>query len=186
MGLAGVGGATALSLNAITDMRRQLDDLQRQLGTGKKSDSYAGLGLDRGLAVGLRSHLSAISGYQGTITQVGARLDLMQTALTQFDSLSQKTKSTILQSQYALHGGVQTQDQINVKGTLDSLLGMLNSSADGRYLFSGRAVDQTPVETADHILNGDGLKAGLTQLIDERRQADLGTTGLGRLVIGSP
>src|SRR6188508_647922 len=174
MGVSGVGGTTALSLNAITDMRRQLDDLQRQLGTGKKSDSYAGLGLDRGLAIGLRSHLSAITGYQGTITQVGARLDLMQTALTQFDSLSQKTKSTILQSQYALHGGVQTQDQINVKGTLDSLLGMLNSSADGRYLFSGRAVDQTPVETADHILNGDGLKA------------DLGTAGLGRLVIGSP
>jgi flagellar hook-associated protein 3 FlgL len=186
MAVSGVGGTTALSLNAITDMRRQLDDLQRQLGTGKKSDSYAGLGLDRGLAIGLRSHLSAITGYQGTITQVGARLDLMQTALTQFDSLSQKTKSTILQSQYALHGGVQTQDQVNVKGTLDSLLGMLNSSADGRYLFSGRAVDQTPVETADHILNGDGLKAGLTQVIDERRQADLGTTGLGRLVIGAP
>ena len=59
---------------------------------------------------------------------------------------------------------------------------MLNTSADGRYLFSGRAVDQAPVETADHILNGDGLKAGLKQIIDERKQADLGASGLGRLV----
>ena len=52
MAVAGIGGASALSLQAIADMRSQLDDLQRQLGTGKKSDSYAGLGLDRGLTVG--------------------------------------------------------------------------------------------------------------------------------------
>ena len=56
-------------------MRNQLVDLQRQLGTGKKSDSYAGLGLDRSLTVGLRAHLSSIAGYQQTITQVGVRLD---------------------------------------------------------------------------------------------------------------
>ena len=62
---------------------------------------------------------------------------------------------------------------------------MLNTSADGRYLFSGRTVDQMPVETTDHILNGDGLKAGLKQVIDERRQADLGTSGLGRLTVGA-
>jgi flagellin-like hook-associated protein FlgL len=167
-------------------MRDQLDDLQRQLGTGQKSVSYAGLGLDRGLTIGLRSHLSAIAGFQETITQVGVRLDLMQTALTQFDTVSQNSKSSILLSQFTLAGGTQTQDQKNVKGTLDSLLGMLNSSADGRYLFSGRAVDQQPAESADHIINGDGLKAGLAQIIDERRQADLGASGLGRLTIGAP
>jgi flagellin-like hook-associated protein FlgL len=173
-------------MQAITQMRSQLDDLQRQLGSGKKSDTYAGLGLDRGLTVGLRSHLSAISGYQDAISQAGVRLDLMQTALTQFDSLSQQTKSKILQSQYALGGTSQTQDQINAKGTLDSLIGMLNTSADGRYLFSGRAVDQAPVDTTDHILDGDGAKAGLKQVISERRQADLGASGLGRLVVGAP
>jgi flagellar hook-associated protein 3 FlgL len=185
MALAGVAGVPSSSLQAIADMRSQLDDLQRQLGSGKKADSYAGLGLDRGLTIGLRSHLSAISAYQDTITQVGVRLDLMQTALSQFSSVSQQSKSAILQSQYALHGGTETQDQTNVKGTLDSLLGMLNTSADGRYLFSGRAVNQPAVETADHIVNGDGLKAGLKQVIDERRQADLGTTGLGRLAVGA-
>ena len=57
MAVTGIGGTSALSLQSIADMRNQLDDLQRQLGTGKKSDSYAGLGLDRGLTVGLRSQL---------------------------------------------------------------------------------------------------------------------------------
>ena len=65
MALTGIGGSSALSLQAIADMRNQLDDLQRQLGTGKKSDSYAGLGLDRGLTVGLRSQLVRHLGLSG-------------------------------------------------------------------------------------------------------------------------
>src|SRR5690349_8761906 len=88
-------------------------------------------------------------------------------------------------SQFALNGTSQTQDQRNIKSTLDQLVGMLNTGADGRYLFSGRSVTQVPVETTDHILNGDGLKAGLTQLINERRQADLGANGLGRVTVAS-
>jgi flagellar hook-associated protein 3 FlgL len=186
MAISGISGASAQTLQAISDMRSQLDDLQRQLGSGKKATSYAGLGLDRGLTIGLRSQLSAISGYQQSISQVGVRLDLMQTALTQFDKVTQSTKSTIIQSQFALNGSTQTQDQRNTKGSLDQVLGMLNAGgADGCYLFSGRSVNQIPVESSDHILDGDGLKAGLKQIIDERRQADLGTSGLGRLTVGN-
>jgi flagellin-like hook-associated protein FlgL len=185
MAITGVASNALMSLGSIMDMRNQLDDLQRQLGTGHKADTYAGLGLDRGLTVGLRSQLNSISGYQSTVTQVGVRLDLMQTALSQFSSVSQTSKGTILQSQYRLAGATQTQDQKNMVGTLSSLLDSLNTSADGRYLFSGRTVDQAPVESADHILNGDGLKAGLKQIIDERKQADLGTGGLGRLTVGA-
>ena len=186
MAISGISGASAQAMRAIGDMRSQLEDLQRQLGSNKKATSYAGLGLDRGLTIGLRSQLSAISGYQESITQVGVRLDLMQTALTQFDSLTQKTKSAVVQSQFALNGSTQTSDQRNIKATLDQVLGLLNTGgADGRYLFSGRSVNELPVESSDHILDGDGLKAGLKQLIDERRQADLGTSGLGRLTVGN-
>jgi len=186
MSISGIGGSAQMSLQAIVAMRDQLDDLQRQLGTGQKSDSYAGLGLDRGLTVGLRSQLSAIAGYQDAITQVGVRLDLMQTALSQFGTITQQTKSSISQSQFVLHGTTQTQDQVNTLGELNQLIGLLNTGADGRYLFSGRSVDQMPVEATDAIINGDGMRAGLRQIIDERRQADLGASGLGRLIVGSP
>jgi len=184
MSISGIGGSAQMSLQAILAMRQQLDDLQRQLGTGQKSDSYAGLGLDRGLTVGLRSQLAAITGYQDAITQVGVRLELMQTALSQFGTITQQTKSAIAQSQFVLHGTTQTQDQVNTLGELNQQIGMLNTGADGRYLFSGRSVTQMPVETSDHILNGDGLKAGLKQIIDERRQADLGASGTGRVTVG--
>jgi flagellin-like hook-associated protein FlgL len=185
MGVSGISGQAAMSLQAISDMRNQLDDLQRQLGTGMKADSYAGLGLNRGLTVGLRSQLAAMSSYQDNITQAGVRLNLMQTALTQFDNMAQKTKSTILQSQYVLNGA-QTADQNTAASVLDQMLGALNTGVDGHYLFSGSTVNQEPVDTADHILNGDGVKAGLIQVIDERKQADLGSNGLGRLVVSMP
>lgn len=185
MGVTGIGSGSGLTLQMIGQMRNQLDDLQRQLGSGQKSTTYAGMGLDRGLAIGLRSQLNAIQGYQETISQVGVRLDLMQTALTQFNQVSQDSQSSILQSQYVLGGGTQTQDQKNTATSLDSLVGLLNTAADGRYLFSGSTVDQEPVESVDHILKGDGLKAGLIQVISERKQADLGANGLGRLTVGS-
>ena len=65
------------------------------------------------------------------------------------------------------------------------MLALLNARAGDRYLFSGRATDTPAVETMDHILNGNGSRAGLKQLINERNQADLGADGRGRLTIGA-
>ena len=75
--------------------------------------------------------------------------------------------------------------QQTAQSSLDELLDLLNSQAGDRYLFSGSATDQSSVELMDHILNGDGTRAGLKQVIDERRQADLGADGLGRLAVTS-
>ena len=67
MNVTGVGARSSLVVQTLGDMRTQLGDLQRQLGTGKKSTTYAGLGIDRGLAVGLRGKLSAIASYADTV-----------------------------------------------------------------------------------------------------------------------
>ena len=44
-------------------------------------------------------------------------------------------------------------------------------------------MNQPSVASTNDILNGNGTQAGLTQVIAERQQADLGANGLGRLVI---
>ena len=62
MNVTGVGVTSSLVVQSLGDMRSQLADLQQQLGTGLKSTTYAGLGIDRGLAVGLRSKLASITG----------------------------------------------------------------------------------------------------------------------------
>jgi flagellar hook-associated protein 3 FlgL len=188
MSVSTVGGRSGQAIQDLVAMRTQFDDLQRQISTGQKSSNYAGLGLSRGVTVSLNAQLSAISGYDSTIQNVGTRIDLMNTALGQMTSITSNVKGAMVQANTTGLGngtGPSTAQQ-TAQSSLDQLLGLLNTQAGGRYLFSGRATDTPAVETTDHILNGNGTQAGLKQLISERTQADLGADGLGRLVISQP
>jgi flagellar hook-associated protein 3 FlgL len=184
MSVAGIGSRSTLAVQGLVDMRRQLDDLQRQLGSGKKSDTYAGLGLGRGFAIGLRAQVSAFQAYDDAISNVNVRLSLGQTALGRVADIASSVKGSALQSSSS-DSGVSNSLQSSASNQLDEILGLLNTQAGERYLFSGRAADQPAVETLDHIMNGDGARAGLKQVIAERKLADLGTSGLGRLVISA-
>jgi len=182
MNVTGVGVLSSLAVKSLGDMRTQLADLQTQLGTGKKSTTYAGLGIDRGLAVGLRSKLSAISSYTATVTQIGVRINLASTALTRVSDLGRTVKAATL-TQFNIDTGGQTATQRTAVTQLDEILGLLNTPAGDRYLFSGRAVDKPATDTLAHILDGNGAKAGYKQVTAERLQADLGANGLGRLTL---
>ncbi len=183
MSITGIGTRSALATQALGDMRTQLTDLQRQLGTGKKSATYAGLGLGRGLAVGLRSNLTALTGYRETITSLAVRLELQQTALARISNIGRDVKSATNIGPFELDPGGQTSLQKTAFTQLDEILGLLNTRAGDRYLFSGRTVDQPATASTDRIINGFGAAAGFKQVMSERNQADLGT-GTGRLVLG--
>ena len=184
MAITGIGSNALLTMGPIMDMRNQLDDLQRQLGTGQKSATYAGLGINRGVTVSLNAQLSAISGYDNTIDNVMARINLMNTALGNMIDITTTVKSAMVQANGVSNGSGALVAQQTGQSSLDQLLALLNAQAGDRYLFSGRATNTPAVETLDHIMNGDGARAGLKQLIFERNQADLGIDGLGRLTIG--
>jgi flagellar hook-associated protein 3 FlgL len=185
MSVSGVGTNTALMIQSLVDLRSQLDDLQRQLSTGMKSDTYAGLGSERGLVVGLSSQLSAIGSFQDSNKIVGTQLSVAQTVLGQFAKIGSDVKSAAVMSAFDLGQNGKSTDQTTAMSQLDQLVSLLNTQAGDRYIFSGRAVNQPASVTTDQILNGNGAQAGLIQIINERNQADLGT-GLGRLVIPPP
>lgn len=184
MSVSSIGAQSALIMQQLVQMRSQFDDLQRQLGTGQKSATYAGLGINRGVTVSLNAQLSAISGYDNTIDNVMARINLMNTALGNMIDITTTVKSAMVQANGVSNGSGALVAQQTGQSSLDQLLALLNAQAGDRYLFSGRATNTPAVETLDHIMNGDGARAGLKQLIFERNQADLGIDGLGRLTIG--
>src|SRR5215510_5162339 len=185
MSVSSIGAQSQLIMKQLVQMRAQFDDLQRQLATGQKSATYAGLGIDRGVTVSLNSQLSAIGGFDSTIQNVMNRVNLMNTALGNMIDITSTVKAAMVQANGVSNGSGAQVAQQTAQSSLDQLLALLNAQAGDRYLFSGRATDQPPVETLDHILNGDGARAGLKQLIAERNQADLGSDGLGRLNIGA-
>jgi flagellin-like hook-associated protein FlgL len=183
MSIGGVATRSLLLTQSLVGMRTQLADLQRQLATGKRADDYAGIGIERGLTVGLRSHLSAIDSYNDTITTVGVRLDLAQSVLGRISDIGREVKSVVNQTTSA--DGRYTA-QVTANSSLGELLGLLNTKAGDRYLFSGQDADQPAVQSLQQILDGDAGRAGLKQIVAERLQADLGASGLGRLNVTSP
>jgi flagellin-like hook-associated protein FlgL len=186
MTISSIGGKPATAIQSLVNLRNSLDDLQRQLSTGKKSTTYAGLGLDRGVTVSLRSQLSAMTSFDATANNVMTRINVAQTSLGRISDLGATVKQSLMQGSYGSGVVAANTAQTAAKLSLDETLSLLNTRAGDRYLFSGRATDQPAVETYDHIINGDGARAGLKQIISERNQADLGASGLGRLDVTTP
>src|SRR6195256_4496926 len=183
MSVSGVGTTAAFMTQSLIDLRRQLDDLQRQISTGQKVVSYSGISPQSQLLIGLNSQLDAISGFQNSNNIINTRLTIAQTALTQFDSTAQSVGDSARLSSYKPGASGQTVDQLNAGSQLGQLLTLLNTQGDNGYIFSGTALNQPATATPDLILNGTATQAGLKQVISERNQADIGASGLGRLLI---
>ncbi len=185
MTINAIGSRSMQGIQGLVDMRAQLDDLQRQLSTGRKSDTYAGVGLDRGLSFGLRNQLSILGGFESAIDNVGVRLDVAQVSLGRLTEIQRDVKSATLQSSGVESNG-STIAQSTAYAGLGELFGILNTQIGDRYMFAGRAVDQPAVASFDLVMNGDGIRAGFKQVVTERRLADLGVGGMGRLAVSAP
>jgi flagellin-like hook-associated protein FlgL len=184
MAITGIGSSIAASALAQQNMQNQLDVLSRQLGSGQKAAVYSELGPQAGLTVGLDAQLSAISGYSATNTTITATLGIEEATLTGIGNLGNEVQTGATKpAAFTLGNTGQTALQASAAGQLDEVLSLLNTQVGNNYLFSGSAPNQQSVDTTDHILNGNGAQAGLKQVISERSQADVGASGLGRLVI---
>jgi flagellar hook-associated protein 3 FlgL len=180
----GTGAYRLADRSQFVSMRGQLDDLQRQLATQKKSETFAGLGMDRGVSLDLNNRLSMLDGYMTGIQRADVNLKLMTKAVENFAKLAGETRSDARPDSYVETSTGRTSPQVLAEEKFKQTLDLLNSQVNGRYLFSGRTSDVEPVVSYSLIMDGDATHAGLKQLISERRQADLGAGGMGRLVTG--
>jgi hypothetical protein len=181
MSITGAGSITAANIAAVTNMNNQLDTLSQELGTGEAASTYSGLGSQAGLALALGAQLSAIDGYSSTATTVGTTLSIAQSALTQIGNSSSAVAQAVGQDvgKFTLNGNGQTSTQAEAAAELGQILSTLNTQVGSNFIFSGSAVNQPSVASESAILNGSGSQAGLTQVIAERQQADVGTSAGG-------
>jgi flagellar hook-associated protein 3 FlgL len=185
MSITGPGSITAANVLAQTNIMNQLNTLSEELGTGEAATSYSGLGSQAGLALALNAQVSAVNGYSSTATTVGTTLSIAQSALGQLADVGSSVAQQVnQQGAFTLDGNGQTTVQASAASYLDQVLALLNTQVGDNYIFSGSAVNQPSVASANDILNGNGSQAGLVQLIANRQAADLGSNGLGRLTVG--
>ena len=185
MAISSLINTNSFLIQNLVDTRSRLDELQQQLGSGRKTNTFRGLGQDVSTDVAFRQQISVLEGYQQTISRVNIRLSVVDTTLSQVNDVVRDARGSIDQNAYLVIGGDKTLAQQGATVALGEALSILNTQADGRYVFSGRDVEQQPLATIEAILDGEGTNAGLKQVINERQQADLGASGLGRLTVGT-
>lgn len=179
--------APTLGLNrSIVEAREQLSQLHTQLATGKKVRTYGDLGLQRTQVLSLRSELTQIKGYRDSIALLDVRIDVMLQSADRIRELAVDSRSDAFASGFDLLNTGKTLFQTELGVGFDEVAALLNTDVNGRYLYGGRETEQPPVLPASDILNGVGGRAGFIQIVDERRQADLGADGRGRLVLAGP
>lgn len=166
---------------AISKMQNQFALLQTQLGTGSKAQTLSQMGRDLPISLSARSRLTQIEGYGANIEQVNLRLSFYNNALTRLDKMEGEARSSAVQGQYGSNNiNMATLPGLS-KARFDELITILSADVNGRYLYGGSKTDAVPVRPTEELLNGAGGRAGFSTVVTERRAADLGQTGYGRL-----
>src|SRR6476659_1577600 len=161
-------GSTILN-QSLLNLNDQLATLQSQLTTGKKSTSYAGMGVNEGFAIAARSQLANISAFSDTMSNINTNIGITNTALQSMVDIGTTVLNSANSSMQTLNSAGQSIGQQTASSQLSSMLGILNMQAGDRYLFSGGAINTPSVATMDNILNGTTTQAGLKTVISERR-----------------
>ena len=162
------------SVKALNEM---LEKLQVQLATQEKASTLSELGSDRVFDLTLRARLSRLEAFSTNIDTANLRLDYLDNSVTRLNELESDIRGDLSVSGI----GADSISLASVTETsyarLDEVLTILNGDLNGRYMFSGNSTDSKPVVTADVLINGDGTRDGLKQIIAERKLADSGGTG---------
>jgi flagellar hook-associated protein 3 FlgL len=168
--------------SVISNMQERMAELQMQLGTGQKSSTLAGMGNDLPLSLSVRSRLSRIEGYSANIETLNLRLDFLDNAMSRFDEIEGEARNSALAGQYGTGDiNMATLPDLS-RARFDEVVTLLNSDVAGRYLFGGKVTDKAPLPSTQVLLEGEGGRAGFRTVVGERKAADAGADGLGRLM----
>ncbi len=164
-------------------LRKQGADLERQLTTGRRSDSYGGLGIKRGQALDLRGRLSGLESWQQGIKSADTRLKMMLQSVEGLDKIAGDTKAISALPASKVITGANPQEQILAQANLQGAIDFLNAEFGGRSLFSGRAHDEKPVANYNAMMQDAGQAIADRALVDDvANTGHLGVTRTGATV----
>ncbi|MCF4098833.1 flagellin N-terminal helical domain-containing protein [Maritalea mediterranea] len=172
------------SFRAISDMRDQLDKLNQQLATGQRAQSLSELGADRVVDMTLRARIASLGTYQQNLDNVDVRLNYLDDVMKRIDEIEDNTRSSAQQGSFEINGVNMTAAQYLAENRMKEVVDLLNADLNGRHLLAGNATENDPVPSYDALMNGADGKDGFRTIMSQRRDADLGASGQGRMTNG--
>ncbi|PLX45328.1 MAG: flagellin, partial [Hyphomicrobiales bacterium] len=113
--------------HSVGRLRAELDDLELQLGTGKVSQTYGGLGDGRITSLAARAEISRLEGYSQTADDALLRLTLVQGALGRVGTNMTDTQGDLRNIPYKPNVDNQTLAQATARDRLEEVIQLLNS-----------------------------------------------------------
>ena len=146
-------GQNLLIKSYIADTQARLQATQIQVSTGQKAQRYAGLSDDANTLVNLESSNARIQQYVANNKVVSARLNAMDTTLSQLTDIASKLKTLLVNANNGTDASQMGLSQ-QASNLLSQAAGLLNTKFGDAYLFGGTRTDTPPVD-----LNATGYSA---------------------------
>nr|WP_321460014.1 hypothetical protein [uncultured Cohaesibacter sp.] len=179
------GYSSSVMMNVLKNNSSLMQDLTVQLSTGKKAQTYGGLGRDAGVALDFRAQINAVEGYQTSIQQAQLQISMMNLGLERIVDMGAEVSGSASGTEYDITSNNKSVAQTTSATLVKEMIGILNTEVDGDFVFSGRTTDVVPAISYDRIVYGYAGEDGLLTVTDERIRADAGADGLGRLDVTS-
>lgn len=143
-------GQSISQINRLKSSTAIFTDLQRQLTTQKKFETFSGLGTDSGNVQRYRANIDHVDSYVANIDTVTTRMNLMNDALARIGDLGRDLVNQLTQTQQDAEVDVSTVKTLANDG-LNFLRTLINTNIDGRYLFAGSNSQTVPLPDINGI-----------------------------------
>jgi flagellar hook-associated protein 3 FlgL len=133
-------------------LRASVSHAAQEVTTGRPADLAGMLRGDVSPLLAIDASLTRLGAFRTTTQDAALQTAAQQTALEGLSSLAGGITTTLLGAP-----DFQTQAQVSAiaadaRGRLESAVGLLNTQAAGRAIFSGVATDEVPLGSADELL----------------------------------
>lgn len=143
-------GQSQAQQSRLLSLQKTMTDLQRQSTTQKKYENMSGFGAASKSVMRYRTDISNLTTYTNNIDLASNRIKIMNTAMDSARKAGEDLIGAI--STQVIGGEVDIESIRNVaKSSLDFLQTLINTEADGRYVFAGSAVETPPLASRNAV-----------------------------------
>ncbi|RVT95660.1 hypothetical protein EOD42_15790 [Rhodovarius crocodyli] len=134
-----------------TLLRARFEVLSRQSSNGLKGTSLSDLGTDLPRTVDLQNSIKRNETYSRTMDQAGARMSVMQTALSRLSAIATEFRAEISTALSSSNTNSLVTVQSRAKAALKEVGQLLNTQLNGEYLFGGSDLANPPIPDPDGL-----------------------------------
>ena len=152
-------------MNSIGDMARQLilsthqsnlkqnlDNLAIQVATGLTHDASEHLNGEISVLISINRSLEKIDAYQTNIVEAGLVASTTQSSLEIIQTSSQNVADSLIASEMTPEQSLMNSLSEDAENSLEVVVGELNRSLSGRFLYSGTSTNTAAVYSSEELL----------------------------------